>query len=71
MNRQKARGFVFGKKDWWKMEARRYHPQMRIRHGKITAKVDKVIAPLIVELWKAGWTTWQSCQRHSGPMERT
>lgn len=48
------------------MEARTVHPQVRIRHGKVEADVDRAIAPLIVELWKAGWLTRQSCQRHTG-----
>jgi hypothetical protein len=41
------------------------HPQVRIRHGKVTARVDERLAPLIAELWKAGWETIRSCQRHT------
>lgn len=41
------------------------HPQVKIHHGKYRASVDKGLAPLILELWKAGWETLQSCQRHT------
>ena len=44
------------------------HPQVRVRHGKITARVDERLAPLIAELWKAGWETIRSCQRHTTGM---
>ena len=44
---------------------RTIHPQVQIRHGKVTANVDKAIFPLIVELWKAGWETIRSCQRQT------
>ena len=40
------------------------HPQVRIRHGGTNAAVDEKLAPLIRELWRAGWLTVRSCQRH-------
>ncbi len=40
------------------------HPQVRIAHGERAADVDKALAPLILELWRAGLDTVMSCQRH-------
>ena len=38
------------------------HPTVRIIYGDQEADVDKQIAPLIKEMWKAGIETYQSCQ---------
>ena len=38
------------------------HEKVRVRHGSQKADVDKQIAPLIREMWKAGIETYQSCQ---------
>lgn len=38
------------------------HTQKRIKHGEMEADVDVAIAPLILELWRAGWETSWSCQ---------
>jgi len=35
-----------------------------VRVGEWTAEVDKALAPLIKELWRAGWPTSRSCQAH-------
>src|SRR6266540_6661346 len=46
------------------------HKQAHIQHGEIEADVDERIAPLIVELWRAGVTTRMSCQEfgeYDGP----
>ncbi len=40
------------------------HPQVPLRHGKAQANIDRAIAPLIAELWRAGWETIRSCQKH-------
>ena len=41
------------------------HPQVHIRHGEVEADVDEKIAPLILEVWRAGITTTSSCQEFS------
>jgi hypothetical protein len=38
------------------------HPQTRIEHEGFAAEVDEEIAPLILELWRAGIETALSCQ---------
>ena len=38
------------------------HRTMHIQHGDMEADVDEQIAPLIIEMWRAGIETWQSCQ---------
>jgi hypothetical protein len=43
---------------------RTIRPQTRIQWGEQAAEVDVAIAPLVLEIWKAGWITVQSCQRH-------
>ncbi len=40
------------------------HPQETIRHRGREAEMDKDLAPLILELWRAGWWTTNSCQEH-------
>lgn len=42
------------------------HPQVHIEHGDIEADVDEKIAPLILEIWKAGIYTDLSCQSNHG-----
>jgi len=42
------------------------HKQVRIRHGEMEADVDEEIAPLILELWRAGVETISSCQNYLG-----
>jgi hypothetical protein len=44
---------------------RAHHKQVRITHGDREADVDKAIAPLFLELWRADIGTWMSCQRHA------
>lgn len=41
------------------------HEQVSIQVGAFAAEVDSEIAPLIVELWVAGWGTQKSCQNHN------
>lgn len=43
-----------------------HHPQVVIQHGDQEAEVDEGIAPLILELWKAGIDTMMSCQDNNG-----
>jgi hypothetical protein len=38
------------------------HPVTHIAHGDIEAEVDRGIAPLVLEAWRAGVTTRQSCE---------
>ena len=38
------------------------HQTVRVVHGDQKADVDKAIAPLIREMWRAGIETYQSCQ---------
>lgn len=40
------------------------HKQQLVRHGDIEGEVDVKIAPLVLELWKAGLSTNRSCQDH-------
>lgn len=40
------------------------HPQVPIRVGDWEAEIDEELAPLITELWRAGWETSRSCQEH-------
>ncbi len=40
------------------------HPQVTISHGAMEAEVDEKLAPLILELWRAGWDTSMSCWNH-------
>lgn len=42
------------------------HPQVHIEWGDQAAEVDEGIAPLILELWKAGIDTMMSCQDNDG-----
>jgi len=42
--------------------ARAKHATVHIAHGGLKAEVDRGIAPLVLELWKAGIMTRQSCQ---------
>jgi hypothetical protein len=42
-----------------------HHRQTHIRHADREADVDEKLAPLILELWRAGIDTMRSCQRHS------
>ncbi|HMU61595.1 MAG TPA: hypothetical protein PKA66_07425 [Gemmatimonadales bacterium] len=44
---------------------RTIHKQARVEFGEWEADVDAKLAPLILEIWKAGWQTARSCQRHS------
>lgn len=38
------------------------HPQVHVRVGDQSAEVDELVAPFIERIWKAGITTWTSCQ---------
>ncbi len=38
------------------------HPTKTISYGEMTAKVDEMIAPLILNLWKLDILTFMSCQ---------
>jgi len=40
------------------------HRQVSVTVGAVTADVDEQIAPLVRELWLAGWRTYSSCQEH-------
>lgn len=40
------------------------HKQVLIEQGDLSADIDARIAPLVLELWKAGFTTTRSCQKH-------
>lgn len=40
----------------------RTHPATTVAHGALIAEVDLELAPLILEIWKAGITTIHSCQ---------
>jgi hypothetical protein len=42
-----------------------FHPQVTVTVGDMSAEVDVELAPLITEIWRAGWSTWLSCQEHS------
>lgn len=42
------------------------HAQETVTVGDWTADVDVELAPLIRELWAAGWSTYASCQDHPG-----
>jgi hypothetical protein len=42
------------------------HPQERIEYEGFSAEVDKAIAPLILDLWRAGCDTLNSCQDNRG-----
>lgn len=42
------------------------HPQVEISFGDRAAQVDEGIAPLILELWKAGIDTVMSCENNNG-----
>lgn len=44
------------------MEPKGKHKAVRVFHGTLEADVDEAIAPLILEMWKAGVYTYQSCQ---------
>lgn len=44
------------------------HKQVKIKYGKIKAEVDEGIAELILELWKIGLITSQSCQEYDFKM---
>lgn len=39
-----------------------FHKQVRIKHDQWTAQIDKAIAPLVLELWRAGIATAVSCE---------
>jgi len=45
-----------------KTTSKKKHQTVRIIHGDQEADVDKQIAPLIKEMWKADIETYQSCQ---------
>ncbi len=38
------------------------HKQVDLRHDHRYAQVDKLVAPLVLEVWKRGWETMGSCQ---------
>jgi len=40
----------------------RNHKTVHVQHGGEAAEIDELIAPLILELWKAEIPTCQSCQ---------
>lgn len=40
------------------------HRQVHIALGELSAEVDERLAPLILELWRAGIKTALSCQQH-------
>jgi hypothetical protein len=40
------------------------HPQVTVQVGEILAEIDRQIAPLVREIWRAGYETSRSCQRH-------
>ena len=40
------------------------HPQVTISHGEMEAEVDAELAPLLLELWRAGWETSRSGRKH-------
>jgi len=40
----------------------RTHPATIISHGELEAEIDIELAPLILEIWRAGITTIHSCQ---------
>ena len=40
----------------------RTHPAVTVTHGELAAEVDVELAPLVLEVWKAGITTIHSCQ---------
>ena len=42
------------------------HPQTFIEHRGFAAEVDEEIAPLILEMWRAGIPTMLSCQDNGG-----
>ena len=42
------------------------HPQTRIEHDGFSAEVDEEIAGLILDLWRLGFWTHNSCQDNSG-----
>jgi hypothetical protein len=41
------------------------HPQIRLEWGEQSADIDTAIAPVVLELWKAGWVTVLSCEAHA------
>jgi hypothetical protein len=41
---------------------RMQHPTVRVRHGKLRARIDAEIAPLVGALWQRGILTQWSCQ---------
>jgi hypothetical protein len=43
----------------------KHHKQVSIKHGHREAEIDAAIAPLLLELWKAGIETVQSCECHA------
>lgn len=38
------------------------HKQVRVKYGKLDEHIDELIAPLILEMWRAGIKTNMSCQ---------
>lgn len=40
------------------------HRQQSVCVGEWSAEVDAELAPLIAEIWRAGWFTYLSCQEH-------
>lgn len=40
----------------------RTHPATVVAHGTLVAEVDVVLAPLVLEIWRAGLETIHSCQ---------
>jgi len=40
------------------------HRTVRVQWGNLDAHIDEYIAPLILELWKAGFATRNSCEGH-------
>lgn len=41
------------------------HKQIKVQYGEMAAEVDEGIAPLILEMWKAGITTFMSCENNN------
>jgi len=42
------------------------HKTKQIKYGQIEADIDEKIAPLILEIWKSGIATDESCQDYDG-----
>lgn len=42
--------------------AREPHRTLHVQHGDMEADIDEEIAPLVLEMWKAGIDTFMSCQ---------